>query len=83
VASAKVTVTIDAQLLREVDRWVQEREFPSRSQAVQSALRRLEAERGKRSTLPAELGNLDLREERTLADEVLSAGEPWPEYSMD
>ena len=80
MASAKVAVTIDEQLLREVDRWVQAGEFPNRSKAWQPALRHLQVALGKRSNLLAELAKLYAREERMLADELLSAEEPWPEY---
>jgi Arc/MetJ-type ribon-helix-helix transcriptional regulator len=78
--TAKVAVTIDEQLLREVDRWVAAGEFPSRSRAVQSALARLREERTKHRSLLAELARLDPDEERALADEALSADVAWPAY---
>jgi Arc/MetJ-type ribon-helix-helix transcriptional regulator len=80
VASAKVAVTIEQQLLHEVDRWVESGEFPSRSQAVQAALRCLAEQRSQQGGLLAELAKLDPAEERALASEVLTAEVPWPEY---
>ena len=78
--AAKVAVTIERDLLREVDRWVASGEFPNRSQAVGAALRCLAQERAKRGALLGELAKLDPVEERALANEVLHAEVPWPEY---
>lgn len=75
---AKVAVTIDEQLLREVDRWVREGEFSSRSRAVQVALSRLRDERNQRSSLLAELSKLDPEEERAMAEEWLEGEAAWP-----
>jgi Arc/MetJ-type ribon-helix-helix transcriptional regulator len=77
VPVTKVAVTIDAHLLREVDAWVAAGEFPNRSRAVQAALDRLRAERGRRASLLAELAKLDLDEERALAEERLVGEAPW------
>jgi Arc/MetJ-type ribon-helix-helix transcriptional regulator len=80
MATAKVAVTIDAQLLEEVDRWVAAGEFPTRSRAVQTALAGLREQRERHQSLLYALAKLDPVEERALADEAL-AGEPaWPEY---
>lgn len=78
--TAKVAVTIDQGLLREVDRWVAAGEFPNRSQAMQAALRCLREKRSRRRRLLAELSRLDPDEERALADEMLTADASWPEY---
>ena len=67
----RVAVTIDADLLREVDRWVAAGEFDSRSRVFQEALVRLFEERERRHSLLAELEKLDPAEERALADEWL------------
>jgi Arc/MetJ-type ribon-helix-helix transcriptional regulator len=80
VPTAKVAVTIDRQLLGEVDRWVAEGEYPSRSGAVQAGLMQLRAERTKRRRLLREMAKLDPVEERALADERLQAEAPWPAY---
>lgn len=80
MSTAKVAISIDEQLLREVDRWVQAGEFPSRSRAVQAALETLREERARRSSLLRELAKLDPAEERMLAEERLIADVLWPEY---
>jgi Arc/MetJ-type ribon-helix-helix transcriptional regulator len=80
VPAAKVAVTIDEQLLHEVDRWVADGDFPSRSQAVQAGLRALRETRNRRGRLLSELAKLDPIEERALAEERLAAEEPWPPY---
>ena len=78
MASAKVAITLDERLLRVVDRWVKQRRYPNRSQAIQAAIRE-KMERWKRTRLADELAKLDPREEQSLANEKL-AGESWPEY---
>ncbi len=78
--TAKVAVTIDVQLLREVDSWVAAGEFPNRSQAVQSALAQLREQRTRHSSLLRELAKADPAEERALAEEWLIGEAPWPEY---
>jgi Arc/MetJ-type ribon-helix-helix transcriptional regulator len=78
--TAKVAVTIDEHLLREVDSWVAAGDFPNRSRAVQAGLTRLLEERGQRDSLLRELAKLDPAEERALAEEWLGGEVPWPEY---
>jgi Arc/MetJ-type ribon-helix-helix transcriptional regulator len=73
--TAKVAVTIDKELLSNVDAWVRSGEFPSRSSAVQAALSRMQEERLRRHSLLAELAKLDPEEERRMAEEWL-IGEP-------
>lgn len=77
MGAAKVAITLDEQLLRIVDRWVKQGRYPNRSQAIQAAIRE-KMERWKRTRLAEELAKLDVRAERSLADERLS-GETWPE----
>ena len=76
----KVAVTVDSQLLREVDKWVANGEFPNRSRAIQAALNRLRQERAGHESLLAELAKLDPQEERALAEERFTAEVPWPRY---
>jgi len=71
-------VTLDERLLREVDRWVADGEYPSRSKMIQDAIVRLREARRRRHFLLAELTKLDPEEERRLADEFLVAEAPWP-----
>lgn len=78
--AAKVAVTIDAELLREVDRRVAAGEFPNRSRAVRAALLALLEQRDRRSRLLGELAKLDPQEEQALANEALAPETPWPTY---
>ena len=80
MAKGKVAVTIDEQLLHEVDRWVATGEFASRSRAVQTALELLRDKRTRRDSLLAELVKLDPDEERGWAAETLGAEAAWPPY---
>ncbi len=77
---AKVAVTIDARLLREVDGWVAAGEFPNRSRVVQAALHQLQQQRTGQQSLLGELAKLDPTEEQALADERLAGDAPWPAY---
>jgi Arc/MetJ-type ribon-helix-helix transcriptional regulator len=74
--AAKVSITIERQMLRAIDRWVRQGRYPNRSKAVQAAVEQ-QVERWKRSRLADELENLDIKQERALADERL-AGDAWP-----
>lgn len=78
MATMKVAITVEQQLLRLVDRWVSQGRYPNRSQAIQAALRE-KAERWSRVRLAEEVAKLDPKEEKGLAEESL-AGEVWPEY---
>jgi Arc/MetJ-type ribon-helix-helix transcriptional regulator len=77
MATAKVAITLDEELLRAVDRWVKQGRYPNRSKAIQAALRE-KMQRWKRTRLIEELAKLDVRAEQALAEETLS-GEAWPE----
>lgn len=75
---AKVAVTLDAELLDQVDTLVSERHFRNRSQAVETAVAE-KLNRLTRNRLATECDKLDPALEQRLADEGL-AGESWPEY---
>lgn len=79
MAAAKVAVTVDADLLREVDRWVAQGEFPNRSKAFQSALSRLARDRQRKHSPIAELAKID-PQEKALAEEWSSAEADWPDF---
>ncbi len=80
MASAKIAITIDQDLLARLDRLVQERRFPNRSRAVQQALRD-KLDRLERSRLARECAKLDPAFEQQLAEEALAADlEQWPVY---
>lgn len=80
MATAKVAVTIDSGLLKEVDGWVQRGLYRNRSRALQAGLERLKVEQQRHSSLIAELSKLDPVAERALAEEALAGEVPWPEY---
>ena len=79
MATTKIAITVERDTLREVDRWVREGRFRSRSRAIQSALAEMLARR-KRRRLVEELGKLNGQQERALAEEPLSGEPAWPEY---
>jgi Arc/MetJ-type ribon-helix-helix transcriptional regulator len=76
----KVAITLEQQLLDQVDALVASREYPNRSQAIEAALAEALARRA-RTRLAAECAKLDPAEERALAEEGLGAeAAAWPEY---
>ena len=77
---AKVTISIDQSLLKQVDRLVRSHVFPNRSHVIQQALEEKIA-RIDSTRLARECAKLHPAEEQALADEGL-AGEvaQWPEY---
>ena len=80
MAKAKVAVTLDRDLVDQVDRLVAEERFRNRSQAIECALSE-KVERLTRNRLARECAKLDRDEEKRLAEEGLTAGlETWPEY---
>ncbi len=77
---AKITISIDEQLLNRLDVLIQSRIFSNRSQAVQSAVQEKVARIGK-TRLAQECAKLDPQEEQALADEGLAAEvAQWPPY---
>ena len=80
MAAQKVAITIDRQLLIELDGLVADKRFANRSQAIQVAVQEKLA-RMRRTRLARECAKLDPAFEQALADEGLS-GEltEWPEY---
>lgn len=80
MGSAKVAITIDEEMLSQVDRWVTEGRYPNRSQAIQAAVRE-KLDRSRRRRLAEEAAKLDRKEERELAEEGFAAeSEKWPAY---
>jgi metal-responsive CopG/Arc/MetJ family transcriptional regulator len=78
--TVKIAVTIDHELLSRLDRLVAHRQFPSRSRAVQEAIRD-KLDRLDKSRLARECAKLDPAFERALADEGLAEDmKQWPEY---
>jgi metal-responsive CopG/Arc/MetJ family transcriptional regulator len=76
----KLAVTLDADLVEELDHLVAERHFPNRSQAIETAV----AEKIKKlakTRLVRECAKLNPEEERALAEEGLAGSrDTWPEY---
>ena len=69
---AEITISIDEQLLNRLDLLVQSRVFPSRSQAVQSAVQE-KIVRLNRTRLAQECAKLDPLEEQAFTDEGLKS----------
>ena len=80
MATDKVAISIDSQLLAALDSLVSEKVFASRSQAIRVAVQEKIA-RLHRSRLAQECAKLDPEAERAMAEEGM-AGEigQWPEY---
>ena len=80
MAKTKVAVTLDADLLSEVDALVREERFANRSQAIEAAVQE-QLVRLKRTRLADACAVLDPAEERALAEDGL-AGDlaSWPEH---
>lgn len=80
MGKSKVAITLDDDLLARLDRLVDEDRFPSRSGAIQSAVRE-KLDRLEHSRLARECAKLDPTIEQRMADEGLAQDlEEWPEY---
>jgi Arc/MetJ-type ribon-helix-helix transcriptional regulator len=66
----KLTVTLDKKSVEDLDRWVREGKYASRSRALQAAVKLL-AGRERRTRLVRELSKLDRSKEKRLAEEGL------------
>jgi metal-responsive CopG/Arc/MetJ family transcriptional regulator len=80
MSTAKITISIDEGLLKRVDSLVRSRRFPSRSQAIQTAVHE-KISRIDKTRLAHECSKLDKAAEQALADEGLSSEvTEWPKY---
>jgi Arc/MetJ-type ribon-helix-helix transcriptional regulator len=80
VAKRKVAVTLNNELVEELDELIAQRRFPNRSQAIEAALAEKLA-RLARTRLAREAAKLDPDEEKALAEEGMGAElATWPEY---
>ena len=78
--AAKVTITIEQQLLKRIDRLVAQRKFPNRSRAIQEAVRD-KLDRLERGRLALECAKLNRSAEQRMAEEGLAEDlEEWPEF---
>jgi metal-responsive CopG/Arc/MetJ family transcriptional regulator len=75
----KIAITIDEELLEQLDELVSAQRYPNRSRAIQEAVREQLA-RLKRDRLARESAKLDRTFEQQLADEGLGDLTEWPEY---
>jgi len=76
----KIAITLDAEVLGEIDRLVGSKCFPNRSRAIQEAVTE-KLERMTRSRLARECAGLDPSFERAMAEEGMSEElGRWPEY---
>jgi metal-responsive CopG/Arc/MetJ family transcriptional regulator len=76
----KVAITLDTDLVDELDALIEERQFPNRSQAIEAALAE-KLGRLRRTRLAREVAKLDPSEEKALAEEGMGAElASWPEY---
>ena len=77
---SKVAITIDKDLLKQIDLMVKANLFPNRSKAIQEAVAE-KLNRLKRTRLAKECAKLDPDFEQTMAEEGFSAElDEWPEY---
>lgn len=77
---AKIAIALDPDILERLDALVEAAGFPSRSQAVESAIAE-KLERLDRTRLARECAKLDPAVEQALADEGLGLDEAeWPAY---
>ena len=78
--TTKVAVTIDTDLLAQVDQLVTQHVFPNRSKAIQAALHD-KLTRLQRSRLARESAKLDSQAEQRFAEEGMDQElAAWPEY---
>ena len=80
MSTAKIAITIEEELLGELNRLVSSRVFPNRSKAIQEAIQE-KLSRINRSRLARECAKLDPKFEKALAEEGISQDMGgWPEY---
>jgi metal-responsive CopG/Arc/MetJ family transcriptional regulator len=80
MATSKITITIDQNLLHRLDSLVKSQKFTNRSKAIQEAIAEKLA-RIERSRLAQECAKLDPKFEQEMAEEGFAAEmEEWPEY---
>ena len=76
----KIAITLDRELVREIDRGVKSGLYRNRSRAIEEAVRE-KLERHQRRRLFLEAKKLDRKEELSMAEEGMAAQETtWPEY---
>lgn len=79
MAATKIAITVDENIVKQIDRLVREGKYKSRSNAIQDALKERLENRG-RKRLAREAAKLDPREERELAEEFPGSEDECEEY---
>lgn len=80
MGASKIAITLDNEMVKELDMLVKANVFPNRSKAIQEAVVE-KLTRMQKIRLAQECGKLDTAFEQALADEgIKSEWEEWPEY---
>jgi len=80
MATAKIAITLEEKLLKDLDLLVKEKVFPNRSNVIQEAVRE-KLNKLNKMRLATECSKLDPSYEQSLAEEGFSEElENWPEY---
>ena len=80
MSTAKVAISIEKNILNQLDRLVSSHVFPNRSKAIQEAVKE-KLSRINRSRLARECSKLNPNFEQAMAEEGLSTEvKQWPEY---
>ncbi len=80
MSSSKIAITLESDMLAQVDTLVKNRMFPSRSRAIQEAVKE-KLNRLNQSLLAQECSKLEPEYEKAFADEGLQEDFfEWPEY---
>ncbi len=80
MAVAKIAITLEQDILREIDRLVCQHVFPSRSRAIQEAVRE-KVTRLSVNRLAKECAKLDPKAEQALSEEGMTTEvDSWPKY---
>ena len=76
----KVAITVEKDILRELDLMVKEKNIPSRSKAIEEAISQL-IENWRKNRLYEQLRNLDVEAEKAEAEASVDAvNEAWQKY---
>ncbi len=79
MAMAKITITLDAGIMKKLDRMVGRKVFPNQSKAIQEAVQQ-KLSRMDKNCLARECAKLDAKFEQALAEEgILIECSEWPE----
>ncbi len=80
MGTMKVAITMDEEILGELDRLVKRRLFPNRSRAIQAAVQE-KLGRLEKGRLARECAKLDIQAEQAIAEEGINRElSQWPPY---